>query len=284
MKYGITSCAFVDSLGKENLVSQMQRVKDYGYDIFQIFEGDLNLINIEEINRAKEIVGIEVSTLMTLKKDADISDEDAAIRKAGVELVQKWIDISEAIGSSMLTCPLFSRIFKMRGCTPAEKAQQWDWAVENSKILVDYAAKKNVTLAVEPCSRYYSDFLNTAEQAMDYISRIGDWENLGILLDTYHMNMEERNMVDAFRTVGKKLVGIHASSVGRGTPGNDSFNWAGIRQVCDEIGFHGPIIIEAFTQNTTPQANARKYIYRPVDISDTVLAVNGLRFLKSIFD
>jgi D-psicose/D-tagatose/L-ribulose 3-epimerase len=107
-------------------------------------------------------------------------------------------------------------------------------------------------------------------------------DNVGFLLDTFHMNIEEKDVPAAIRKAGNKLFEFHACGSDRGTPGEDHLDWAGIVQALKDIQYDGPVVIESFTTEITEIAKAVS-LWRPLAESQDALAANGLKFLKRVF-
>jgi D-psicose/D-tagatose/L-ribulose 3-epimerase len=155
------------------------------------------------------------------------------------------------------------------------------FAVENMKRLADYASGRGVKLAIEPLNRFETDFINTVEQGLYFLDKIG-YNNVGFLLDTFHMNIEEKSIPDAIRSAMGKIFDFHACANDRGTPGEDHFEWEEIREALKDAGYEGPIVIEAFTPGIREIAKAVS-LWRQLAESPDCLARNGLRFLRSVF-
>jgi D-psicose/D-tagatose/L-ribulose 3-epimerase len=154
------------------------------------------------------------------------------------------------------------------------------FAVENMKRLADYASGRGVKLAIEPLNRFETDFINTVEQGLYFLDKIG-YNNVGFLLDTFHMNIEEKSIPDAIRSAMGKIFDFHACANDRGTPGEDHFEWEEIREALKDAGYEGPIVIEAFTPGIREIAKAVS-LWRQLAESPDCLARNGLHFLRSV--
>lgn len=115
----------------------------------------------------------------------------------------------------------------------------WGWAatvsrlVESLRPLADYAGQRGVRLAVEPLNRFETSLINTAEQAIEVVDRVGS-PALGVLLDTFHMNIEERDPATAIRGCAGRLTHLHACGCDRGAPGGDHIGWPAIAAALDE--------------------------------------------------
>ena len=117
-------------------------------------------------------------------------------------------------------------------------------------------------LGIEPLNRFETSFLNTAEQVMEVVDRL-DSPAAGVMLDTFHMNIEEKDQAAAIRLVGDKLVHFHACGSDRGTPGADHIAWDAIAAALRETGYDGAAVIESFTPDNQTIARAAA-IWRPL--------------------
>ena len=281
MKYGISSYVFTSPFGADPY-GQFKKAKDFGFDIYEIAVEDFNTINADSILDAKEKTGIDLSTMCgAFGEKNDISSENAEYRKDGLRYIRELVDFGAKIGAKVVAGPMYASVGKARMTTPAEKEQQWSWAVETMKIAADYAGEHGIRLAIEPLNRFETDMINTVEQGLDLIDRIG-MDNVGFLLDTFHMNIEESNIPAAIRAAKGKLFDFHTCSNNRGTPGEDNFNWAAIKEAIRDIGYDDYCTIESFTPDCVAIAKAAS-LWRPLAESPEALAKNGLAFLKTIF-
>jgi D-psicose/D-tagatose/L-ribulose 3-epimerase len=142
------------------------------------------------------------------------------------------------------------------------------------------AGDYGVTLGIEPLNRFETDLVNTAAQAKKLIQDIDD-PAARIHLDTFHMNIEEKSIYDAVVLAGKDLVYIDASECDRGTPGSGQVDWASLARGLDEIQYCGDCVIESFTPECESIAAAAA-IWRPLAMSQDILAQDGLRFLRGL--
>jgi D-psicose/D-tagatose/L-ribulose 3-epimerase len=165
--------------------------------------------------------------------------------------------------------------------SPAEREAQRLLAIENMKLLADHAGERGIRLAVEPLNRFETDFLNTVDQGLEFFQRIGR-ANVGFLLDTFHMNIEEQNLPAAIRRADGSVVHFHACANDRGTPGKDVFDWPSIVAALRDIRYDGAVVIEAFTPEIKEIARAVS-TWRPLAASQDALASEGLAHLKKVF-
>jgi len=137
-----------------------------------------------------------------------------------------------------------------------------------------------VRIGIEPLVRYETSLINTVEQALEAIDPLPD--SVGLLLDTYHANVEEKDFAASFRLGGPRLAHVHASANDRGAPGADHIDWEGFRDAIVESGYDGPVVIESFTAENETIATAAS-VWRPLASSQDAIAVDGLAFLRRLF-
>ncbi len=280
MKFGASSFIWVSPFSNKTL-DQFQKAKAMGFDIYEVCVEQPEVIDGPSIAKAAKEAGIQVTVCGAFGPTRDISSEDPAIRAEGVDYIKFMTDLAAEIGSPFVAGPMYSAVGKARMTTPKEKADQTKWALENMHVVAEYAAKKNVKLAVEPLNRFETDFINTVDQGVEFLDQLG-MSNVGFLIDTFHANIEEPSIPDAVRKAGKRLISFHSCANNRGTPGKDHIDWKGIKKAFDEIGYDGPVIIESFTTDIVEIAKAVS-LWRPLAKSQDILAQEGINFLKTVF-
>ncbi|MED4226212.1 sugar phosphate isomerase/epimerase family protein [Neobacillus cucumis] len=277
MKFGASTFIWVSPFSNQTL-NLIDKVKNIGFDYLEICIEDPETIEVTAIRNHLNKTGIGALVCGAFGPNRDISSEDAAIREQGVEYIKTCIDIAAELGSPLVSGPMFSATGKTRLLTPEEKKQQWAWAAENMKIVADYAAENNIKLAVEPLNRFETDFMNTVQQGLDFFELV-DRDNVGFLLDTFHMNLEEKDIAEAIKLAGSKIFNFHSCENDRGTPGTGHIPWNEVFQALKEISYDGPVVIESFTTEIKEIARAVSQ-WRPLAPSQDSLGEEGLQFLK----
>jgi D-psicose/D-tagatose/L-ribulose 3-epimerase len=173
---------------------------------------------------------------------------------------------------------MYSATGKTRLLSSAERGRQRDWAVESLAEVAEYAAAQDVRLAIEPLNRFETDLVNTVEQGLDLCERIGG-ANVGLLLDTFHMNIEERSLPDAIRTAGERIFHFHACENDRGAPGSGHVDWDGVLTALADVDYAGQIVIESFSPEIREIARAVS-LWRPLAESPDALVRDGLASLR----
>lgn len=192
--------------------------------------------------------------------------------------VRGCIDIAVRQGASLVIGPMYTSVGRTWRMTATERSAAVVQLREAYRPLIDYAGERGVRLAVEPLNRYETSLLTTAEQVMDVIDPL-PVEAIGVNLDTYHMNIEERTFGQAFDVVGSRLLHLQVCGNDRGAPGDDHLDWGLIRSCLERVGYRGLLGFESFTADNATIAVAAS-IWRSFAPSQDELAQRALRFLK----
>jgi D-psicose/D-tagatose/L-ribulose 3-epimerase len=187
-----------------------------------------------------------------------------------------WAQWAQEVGAGIIGGPLYSELGKKRYLSPEERKAEWDRSAESLKRIGDGIAKYDVIIALEPINRFEIDMINTSWQAFDMCEQVNH-PNIKLMLDTFHMNIEDRDIGDAIRSCKKHLVHFHTCSNNRGIPGEDHVPWADVRKAFIDIDYEGFGVIESFAQG---QVAAFANIWRPLVKDQDDIPRKGLKFLK----
>ena len=281
MKFGVNTWVWTSPLTTVELERLAPIVAGMGFDWLEVpLEGldDLDPIIGAELLKAYDL---EVSVCAAMGPDRDLIHEDASIRENGMNYLRGCIDAAETLGATNLVGPLYSAVGRTWQATPEERARDTDLLVQQLKSLAEYAGAHGVTLCVEPLNRFETSFINLADQAIEVVDRVAH-PACQIMLDTFHMNIEEKSLGDAIRAVGPRLKHLHACENDRGAPGSGNVNWAAVAQGLKDINYDGPVVIESFTAKVKSIARAAA-IWRALAPTQDALAQDGLSFLKQQF-
>lgn len=195
-----------------------------------------------------------------------------------LEFLKPAFKVSEALGSDILSGVTYTTIGRTTGLAPTQEEK--DSVCRFLDLAAKEASRFNLKLGIEPCNRYETHLMNTAQQAVDYTERLTS-DNVVIHLDTYHMHIEESDFESAFATAAPYLGYVHVSESNRGTPGSGMVDWAGVMQGLAAIDYSGTLTLESMNHVDVDIAGALA-IWRPVaDNPDDVIS-KGLPFLKDI--
>jgi D-psicose/D-tagatose/L-ribulose 3-epimerase len=201
-------------------------------------------------------------------------------QKIGMDYLKRLLDQMVVLDCPSLIGPVYSATGRADAVPKPEYRQQWKTVVKHLQTLSKYAQERGKQICLEPLNRFETDFINTCDQALQMVKDVGS-PALKIQLDTFHMNIEEKNQAEAIRKAGKLLAHLHACGCDRGTPGNDHIDWPGIAKALKEIGYQGDIVIEGFATNVKLIARAAA-IWRQIEPTQQDIALKGLKFLQRI--
>jgi D-psicose/D-tagatose/L-ribulose 3-epimerase len=276
---GVNAWVWVSPPADAALAELAPRVKAMGFDLLEIaveHPGDWNPARTAELLAAN---GLGASVCVAMGPGRDLTDPDAVA--ATQDYVRYCIDAAATIGASALSGPLYTPTGKTWQMDDAERAATIERLVAGLAPLADYAGERGVRLGIEPLNRFETSFLNNAAQTMEVIDGLSS-PAVGLLLDTFHMNIEEKDQAAAIRFAGDRLVHFHACGCDRGVPGADHIAWDAIAAALREIDYQGAVVIESFTPDNQTIARAAA-IWRPLAASQDALAREGLAFLRGVF-
>lgn len=205
----------------------------------------------------------------------------AAQQRATVRYLRDLVEMAELLGTDIVMGPLYSSTGRAEAVPRTEYRLQWRTVRDHLQSICDHAADHGKVICLEPLNRFETDFLNTVDQGLQMIDEVNS-PALKLLLDTFHMNIEEKDPADAIRRAGKHVGHIHASASDRGTPGKDHVDWSGVAQALRDIHYEGAVVIESFTQDVQIIARAAA-IWRQIEPSRDEIATKGLAFLRRTF-
>jgi D-psicose/D-tagatose/L-ribulose 3-epimerase len=276
---GANTWIWTSPLSDECLASLAPRVRGLGFDVIEL---PVESVGDWDPGRAAELLagqglGASVCSAMPPGRDLLTDAEEVA---ATQDFLRRCIDSAERIGAPIVGGPLYSAVGRTWLLEPDERPATIERLTEALRPVVDYAGEHCVKLALEPLNRYETSLITTAEQGLEVVEAVGS-PALGLLLDTYHMNIEEKSPADAIRMAGRHLFHVHASASDRGAPGADHVDWPRIAAALTEVAYEGVLCIEAFTPYERAIAGAA-HIWRPVASTQDELAREGLRFLRAL--
>ena len=218
-----------------------------GYDVLEFQAQPLLEMSDAKLLRLKEIadeVGIELTYSLGLDPAYDVSSPDESIRLGGVTYLQ---NIVKQIGKMKGT--LLSGVSYAGWGTPPyilnDKRPLLENSLKSMREIIKVAEENGVTYCVEAVNRFEGCLINTAQEALDYAAQV-DSKNIGVLLDTYHMNIEENKIGDAIRLVGDKLTSFHTGENNRTAPGKGHLDWDEIFGALKDINYKNRIVCEPF--------------------------------------
>jgi D-psicose/D-tagatose/L-ribulose 3-epimerase len=280
MRYGVNAWVWTSPVTTEVVAELAPHVKALGFDWFEI-----PLESIDDMDHARggqilRDLGLGVSACAAVGPDRDLIHPDESIRKNGGEYIRQAIAATQALGATNLIGPMYSAVGRTWQQTPEERARDLDLLVKTLRELAAFAADHGVVLCLEPLNRFETSFINLAAQMIEVVDRV-DHPACRMMLDTFHMNIEERSLGEAIRSVGPRLKHVHTCENDRGAPGSGHVPWQDVAAALKDVGYDGPVVIESFTPKVKSIARAAA-VWRPFAPSGDALAADGLAYLKQL--
>ncbi|TJY70175.1 sugar phosphate isomerase/epimerase [Arthrobacter sp. CAU 1506] len=205
---------------------------------------------------------------------------DAGSVRATQDYLAACIDLAHDLGASAVCGPFYSGTGRVWRIDAEDRNEAYRQLRANLAPLAARAEAAGVVLGIEPLNRYETSLINTVEQALEALEPLLG-HGVGLALDSYHLNIEERSSSAAIRAAGEHLVHLQVCGNDRGAPGGDQTDWPALLKALDDVGYAGPLNIESFTADNAAIATAAS-IWRPLAPSQDRLAEDGLAFLRSL--
>lgn len=254
-------------------------LKEVGVDGIEIPVFVPSELNARAVRRTCEENAVSVHFCSVNPDGINPSSDDASVRAKSFEHWRTVIHTAAECGAGQVCGPTYSPVGYLPGHRRTE--DEWKWVVEFHQALDADLAEAGVTFAVEPLNRFETYFLNTAADAVRLVEEIGS-SHTGILLDTFHQNIEDKDVPEAYRTCGKHLMHVHTCENDRGVPGSGHVDWPGVLRAIKDTGYDRWLTIESFNAHI-PELSAATAIWRDLADSMDDIAVDGIRFLRDLW-
>jgi D-psicose/D-tagatose/L-ribulose 3-epimerase len=276
MKFGVNAFLWTANFGPEHF-DLLPRIKQNGFDGIEValirpadFKG-------AEIRRALEQYDLECTVCSVLPGELSLISDDASVRGKTVAHLAECFKAAAEAGAKLIAGPLYSPVGFLTG--RRRTADEWKNAVAGYQELAPVLAANGIDVCIEPLNRFETYFLNTTEDAVKLCAEIGR-PHVGILWDTFHANIEEKNPALALRSTGGFLKHVHTCENDRGTPGSGHVDWTGVFAALRDLKYDGWLTIESFGF-ALGDLSAAASIWRDLERTPEDIAFEGVKFLKS---
>jgi D-psicose/D-tagatose/L-ribulose 3-epimerase len=278
MRFGINSLLFTETFDERDL-PLLERCRELGFDVLEITPVDPNRFPAQRVRQLADTLGISINANFALPEDANTISPDPEVRRRGVELSKKIVDLCSEAGAEICCGANYCAWRYFTGQRRTE--DEWKWGVECYREVAEYARERSdLLLAIETLNRFETYFLNLAADALRFVEDVG-MPNVKVHLDTFHMNIEEDDMGAAIRACGDRLGYFHACGNQRGVPGRDLVPWHETLAALRDSGYQDCITIESF--NPRLKFAPLVSIWRDFADSPEQLATEGLAFLRGVY-
>jgi D-psicose/D-tagatose/L-ribulose 3-epimerase len=275
IKFGVTTYIWSAQFTSAEL-PVLPRIKEHGFDGVEIPVFRPTAVRAGEIRRGIEAAGLDCVVSSALVPGLSLVSDDPGVRRKTRQHLVDVVETAAELGASIVAGPLYTPVGELPGRrrTPSE----WLWAVEAYHAIVPTLTACNVTLAIEPLNRFETYFLNTAADALALCDAVNH-SRVGVLFDTFHANIEEKDVAAACASLARHLKHVHTSENDRGTPGTGHVDWAGVFQSLREQRYAGWLTIESFGF-ALGDLSAAASIWRDIETTPETIAFEGVKFVK----
>jgi len=227
-------------LFKGDLEKAFQVAEELGYDGLEIALANPEEIEISKLNKLVKNYRINISSFGTggaaVKEGLIFTSPDKSTRESAVNRIKKFIDLSSFFNSVVL-------IGLIRGGITINPKQGKQWITECLSECTEYASKKKVTMAFEAINRFQDDFFHSILDCKKYLEEV-KFPYLGMLIDSFHMNIEDSDMWENIRQASESIVHVHYADSNRLAPGMGHFDFSKMTKVLQEVGYDGYLAAE----------------------------------------
>jgi len=275
MKFGVNTFIWTANFDRSHL-PLLPKLKAGGFDGVEVPLFRPSEFATADIAKGLAENGLECTICSVLTGGLSVISEDAAVRRQTRVHMEDCVKTAAEVGAKIMAGPLYSPV----GYLPGRRrtADEWKWAVDCYQSLGPVLQQYGVTIAIEPLNRFETYFLNTAQDAAALCDQIGH-PNVGVLFDTFHANIEEKDIAQGYRTVGRHLKHVHTCENDRGIPGTGHVEWKSVFQALHDLKYDGWLTIESFGF-ALGELSAAASIWRDIAPTPESIAYEGVKFLK----
>lgn len=279
--FGVTTWLWTSPFTTKSIPEIFSKIAEMGFDAVEIAVEDPQLIDADAVRKGLQEYGLQAIVCGAFGPSRDLTNDDTAIQENCFAYIRSCLDLCNAWETSFLAGPMYSAVGKARMVTAEQRKKEWDLAVKNLHTVCEMAAARNLKIALEPLNRFESDLVNTTSDVIHLIDNISH-PAAKIMLDSFHMNIEEPDIEKAIISAGDKLIHFQVSENYRGTPGTGQTRWDACKRGLEAINYKGIVSIESFTPENKELAGAVCF-WHPMAESQDKFASEGLQFLKDLF-
>jgi D-psicose/D-tagatose/L-ribulose 3-epimerase len=255
------------------------RVAELGFDLIELPVEDPGQWDPARATELLAELGLGASVCCVMPPGRDLALDDDEVADATIEYLRHCVEVAATVGSGVVAGPMYAAVGRLLRLADVERPAVLARVAERLRPVAETAAERGVRLAIEPLNRYETSLINTVAQGIELLDAT-DHPACGLLLDSFHMNIEEKDPAAAARSVGDRIAHVHACGTDRGSPGADVFDWPAFLAALGDAGYEGPMCIESFTAANEVIATAAS-IWRPLAPTPDALAADGLAFLRA---
>ena len=277
MRIGVSAFAWTADF-RESHLELLPRLREQGLTAFEIPMFNPATMPAAKIRKAMAANLIDCTVCAILPAGINPISEDASVRRKSIEHLKTCLEVSAEMGARLLGGPIYAPI----GYLPNHRrtTDEWQWAIEALRSLTPTLDATGITLAIEPVNRSETFFLRTTKESAALCDAVGH-SCVGVTIDTFHSNIEEKNIPNAIRQLGKHLRHMHLSENDRGLLGSGHIDFSEIVRALRDTGYSGYLMIEGFGYSASEPISPG-YLWADQNVSPEELAFDGAKYLISI--
>ncbi|MEO3926839.1 sugar phosphate isomerase/epimerase family protein [Micromonosporaceae bacterium B7E4] len=277
---GVNPWVWASPVDDEALAELVPRIATFGFDAVELpieQPGDWDPVRTRDLLATHGLAAAGVCAVTPPGRD--LVDAAPAVVEATVAYLKGCVDSAAVVGAPCVGGPVYAAVGRTWRMSPAARAACYTDFRRALAPVADHAGERGVSIGVEPLNRYETSVANTVEQTVELLDGLPP--NVGIMIDTYHMNIEEADPYGALVLAGPHIKHVQVSGTDRGAPGGDHLDWPRFFAALGATGYRGAVCIESFTAENETIATAAS-IWRPLAPSQDRLAQDGLSYLRRI--
>ncbi|MGF0034493.1 sugar phosphate isomerase/epimerase family protein [Bariatricus sp. SGI.154] len=285
MKYGIYFAYWEKQWGADQK-KYIEKVKSLGFDTLEISCALLKNISKTELDDLKseaKAQGVTLTAGYGPSASENLASADENVAKNAINFYTDILKQLEYLDIHTIGGGIYS-YWPVDYSKPIDKAGDWARSVKNVRTVAKIAGECGVDYCLEVLNRFEGYILNTAKEAVQFVEEV-DVPAAKVMLDTFHMNIEEDSMIDAILTAGDKLGHFHVGENNRRVPGKGTMPWAEIGHALRRVGYDKNIVMEPFVLMGGEVGNDIK-IWRNLCPDESKLdqdAKNSVAYLRHVF-
>jgi D-psicose/D-tagatose/L-ribulose 3-epimerase len=229
-------------------IPYIQKAAKLGFDVVELSAGgmiEFTDSQLAAIKEAGEDCGIEITYCIGFPLGNDVASADRMQREKGIAYAKRILHAIHKLDGKLLTGILYAAWPYTPDFGLTDKREALDRSIQSVRSFMPLAEDFDITCGFEVVNRFEGYLLNTAAEGVEFVKQI-DSENAKLLLDTFHMNIEEDSLTDAIVTAGERLAHFHVGEANRRPPGQGRLPWDDIAGALSSIGYRGRILMEPF--------------------------------------
>ena len=273
MKFGVNTMIWSGAIDDS---IPMEAIKKAAIDVIEVPVFNASDVAVDSLKKSLDEFGLECTFCSVNPPGKNPISDDKAVR---AETVEHWKDVirtAAEVGADLIAGPTYAPVGYLPGRRRTD--EEWKWGVDFHQQLAPLLEETGIQLAAEPLNRFETHFLNTVDDGVRFVEQIGS-PNIGLLVDTFHSNIEEKDVPGAYRACGRRLKHVHTCENDRGIPGSGHTDWKGVLTTLKDMGYDDRLTIESFN-STIPELAAATAIWRDLAPSLDDIAFEGTKFLQ----